>query len=223
MFVIGALPPQPTAALRERLAQADPTNIGHFRDTGFPDPAIRAMQPDRRMAGVVVTVQVLGEDATIISHALGQVRPGDVLVIDRGGDVRHSCFGGMLAYAAKLAGVAGVIVDGAMGDISEIRGYGLPVWCLGLSPRTLRRQGREGGFCVPVQCGGVAVNPGDFVVADETGIVFFTPAEAEEIIAQSLAMSAAEPARRARLDQGEKIPDMNGTSALIAGAKVRRI
>ena len=125
------------------------------------DPGIRAMQQDVRIAGPAVTVHQPGVDGTIIGYALGQLRPGDVLVVDRCGDMRHAGFGGVVCYAAKVAKVAGVIIDGVVADIGEIRQYGVPVWCRGLSAITTKRIGLGGSFCVPVSCGGVSVSPGD--------------------------------------------------------------
>ena len=65
--------------------------------------------------------------------------------------------GGGVAYAAKAAGCLGIIIDGAATDIQELREYGLPVWARGLSTVTGKRQFTYGEFCVPISCGGVAV------------------------------------------------------------------
>src|SRR5262245_6487305 len=123
MFVINPLPPQIDRALLDLLAQAEPATIGHFLHTGFMDPAIRGLFPDVRIAGTAVPIRVPGFDGTIIHYALGQVRPGDVLVMDRCGDRRHAALGGAAAYAAARAGVAGIIVDGMITDLSELRRY----------------------------------------------------------------------------------------------------
>ena len=130
-------------ALVQKLVRAEPATIGHFRHWGFMDPGLRAMQQDVRIAGPAVTVHQPGVDGTIIGYALGKLRPGDVLVVDRCGDMRHAGFGGVVAYAAKVAKVAGVIIDGVVADIGEIRQYGVPVWCRGLSAtRPTHRHGR---------------------------------------------------------------------------------
>src|SRR5438093_13551631 len=107
VFTLNPLPPQLDARLVQKLVRAEPATIGHFRDWGFMDPAIRAMQSDVRIAGPAVTVHQPGIDGTIIGYALGRLRPGDVLVVDRCGDMRHACFGGIVAYAAQAARVAG--------------------------------------------------------------------------------------------------------------------
>src|SRR2546428_10841482 len=117
------------------------------------DPGVRAMQEDVRIAGPAVTVHQPGVDGTIIGYALGQLRPGDVLVVDRCGDMRHAGFGGVVAYAAKVAKVAGVIIDGVVADIGEIRQYGGPGWGRGLSALTAKRIGMGGSVWGPVSRG----------------------------------------------------------------------
>jgi regulator of RNase E activity RraA len=112
MFTLNLLPPQLSPALVQKLVRAEPATIGHFRHWGFMDPGLKAMQQDVRIAGPAVTVRAPGMDGTIVGYALGQVRRGDVLVIDRAGDHRHAAFGGLVAYACKVAGLAGVIIDG---------------------------------------------------------------------------------------------------------------
>ena len=222
MFSLNPLPPQLPAALVQKLVRAEPATIGHFRDWGFMDPAIRAMQQDVRIAGPAVTVQLPGFDGTVMGYAMGQVRRGDVLVVDRCGDVRHAAFGGLVCYAAKCAGVAGVIIDGVVADIGEIRQYGVPVWCRGLSAITTKRVGHGGSFCLPVNCGGAVVKPGDVIIADEVGVVVLDPADAEAAAERAIAMQEAEVKSRARLDAGEKLPDISGATKVLQEAMARQ-
>jgi 4-hydroxy-4-methyl-2-oxoglutarate aldolase len=222
MFTLNPLPPQLTPALVQKLVRAEPATIGHFRHWGFMDPGLKAMQPDVRIAGPAVTVHQPGVDGTIIGYALGQLRPGDVLVVDRCGDMRHAGFGGVVCYAAKVAKVAGVIIDGVVADIAEIRRYGVPVWCRGLSAITSKRIGMGGSFCVPVSCGGVAVRAGDVIIADECGVVVMDPADAEAAADRAIAMQDAEVATRARLDAGEKLPDISGATKVLADALAKQ-
>jgi regulator of RNase E activity RraA len=222
MFALHPLPPQLDPELVAKLVRAEPATIGHFRDWGFMDPAIRAMQADVRIAGPAVTVHQPGVDGTIIGYALGQLRPGDVLVVDRCGDTRHAGFGGVVAYAAKVAKVAGVIIDGVVADIGEIRQYGVPVWCRGFSAITTKRIGLGGSLCATISCGGVAVRPGDVVIADEVGVVVLDPAEAEAAAERAIAMQEAEAKTRARLDAGEKLPDISGATKVLEEALAKQ-
>jgi 4-hydroxy-4-methyl-2-oxoglutarate aldolase len=218
VFTINALPNPLEKSLVQKLVRAEPATIGHFRNWGFMDPGLRAMQPDVRIAGPAVTVRAPGMDGTIVGYALGQVRPGDVLVIDRCGDHRHAAFGGLVAYACKVAGLAGVIIDGVATDIGEVRQYQVPLWCRGLSAVTTKRIGLAGEFCVPVSCGGVAVNPGDVIIADECGIVVMARSDAEAAADRAIGMQEAEVASRKRLDAGEKLPDISGATKVLQDA-----
>src|SRR2546428_4206516 len=222
MFTLNPLPPALDRQLIQKLVRAEPATIGHFRNWGFMDPQIRAMQPDLRIAGPAVTVRAPGVDGTIVGYALGQVRPGDVLVIDRCGDHRHAAFGGLVAYACKVAGLAGVIIDGVATDIGEVRKYGVPLWCRGLSPVTTKRIGLAGEVCVPVSCGGVRVKPGDVILADECGVVVLDPAEAEAAAQHAIGMQHAEGASRKRLDNGEKLPDISGATKTLQEALAKQ-
>lgn len=217
MFVINPLPPQVDAAVIDLLVKAEPATIGHFLDFGFMDPGIRAWLPDRRIAGTAVTVRFLGDDSTIVHYALGQLRPGDVLVMDRVGDRRHAAVGGGVAFAAREAGCRGIIIDGMSTDIGEIREYGLPVWSRGLSAVTGKRHFRHGEFCVPINCGGVPVDPGDAIVADENGVLVLKPdvAQIKAAATRAIAMQDDEKIRLAEVKKGVKLPDMNGTNQRI--------
>ncbi len=217
MFVLNRLPPSIEPSLIERLKEAEPATIGHVRHVGFMSHEIKLLIPGyRRIAGTAVTVRAYGDDTSIIHYALGQLRPGDVLVIDRAGDMRHAACGGGVAFTAKTAGCVGVIIDGLATDVQELRQYDMPVWAKGLSTVTCKPMFRQGDFCVPVSCGGVAVEPGDAILADENGVLVLKPHEIEGAASVAVGMQVAEKAMLARVAAGEKMPDINGTNARIA-------
>lgn len=218
MFVLNPLPPPVDPALIELLVRAEPAVIGHFRHTGFMVPAIRAHFQDRRVAGTAITVRVPGMDGAMVHYAIGQARPGDFIVIDRCGDETIATLGGAVAYAAKVAGVAGIVVDGLVTDLGELRQYGVPVWSRGTSAVTVKSLALGGEFCVPVTCGCVAVNPGDAILADENGVLVLPVADIEASAQRALKMMGDEKLTLKRLDGGERYPDIMGTSALIAKA-----
>ncbi len=215
MYELRPPPRQIDGALLDILRQAEPATIGHFLHTGFMEPGIRGLFPDIRIAGTAVTVLAPGPDATIVHYAIGQARPGDILVIDRCGDMKHACMGGAVAYAARKAGVAGIIVDGMVTDIGELRQYGVPVWARGLSPITVKLLGLGGGFGVPVSCGGVAVMPGAAIFADENGVLVLEPDQIEAAATRAIGMQNDEKRTLARLDAGENYPDIIGSTAII--------
>lgn len=215
MYLLNPLPRAVDKASIELLVQAEPATIGHFLHTGFMNSTIRAHFQDVRIAGTAVTVRAPGMDGGIVHYALGQVRPGDVLVIDRCGESTIACMGGAVAYAAKKAGVAGIIVDGLVTDLGELRQYGVPVWSRGSCAITTKVLGIGGEFCIPVSCGGVAVNPGDAIIADENGVLVLNPRDIEAAATRAIQMQKAEKLTLARLDAGEKYPDIVGTTPIV--------
>jgi regulator of RNase E activity RraA len=215
LYTLNPLPPRIDDALLGLLRQAEPATIGHFLHTGFMEPAVRGLFPDIRIAGTAGTVRAPGADGVMIHHAVGKARPGDVLVVDRCGDLKHACVGGAVAYAARKAGIAGIVVDGFVTDIGELRAYGVPVWARGLSPVTTKILGLGGGFCVPVSCGGIAVRPGDAVFADENGVLVLDPADIEWAAKRAIGMQQEEKRTLARIDAGESYADIIGSSAMI--------
>lgn len=106
------MPAPLAAATVARLATVETATVGHYQHDGFMDPAIAALIPNRRISGTAVTVAIPGPDSTLLHHVMGLVRPGDVLVIDRCGDRKHACFGGILALTARLTGIAGALNAG---------------------------------------------------------------------------------------------------------------
>jgi regulator of RNase E activity RraA len=182
---------------------------------GFMDTGMRGILPDVRIAGTAITVRQPGPDCTMIHYALGQARPGDVLVIDRCGDHRHAATGGAVAYAARCAGIRGIILDGVVSDLGELRQFGVPVWARGSSVVTTKHLDLGGEFCTPISCGGVSVRPGDAILADENGVLVLDPALIETAAKEAIRMQTAEKTLFARLDNGEKLPDISGASARV--------
>lgn len=214
-FVIRDLPEQVAPNIIEKLSRAETATIGHNRHQGFADRRIQPLLPGRRIAGTAVTLALPGQDSTLLHHVVGLLRPGDVLVIDRLGDDTHACLGGGVAVATKASGAVAAIVDGPCTDFAEIRAEGFPVWCRGPAPITTRLYGIGGAFNTPVNCGGVTVNPGDAVVADDSGVLFLPPDVAEENADWALTNQANEPGLHERLRAGEKLGDISGATKMV--------
>ncbi|UVL76709.1 RraA family protein [Pseudomonas putida] len=218
MYIIEALPAPVNAHELEILINAEPATIGHFITHGIPHPEIKAHLQNVRAVGTAVTVRMPGNDGGILHYAMGCARPGDFLVVDRCGERITAALGGAMAYAAKQAGVAGIIVDGYVTDLGELREHGVPVWSRGASAITTRVIGQEGEFCTAIQCGGVIVRPGDAVVADENGIVFLRPGKVVELAQRAIDFQRSEKHTLARLAKGEKFPDIVGSRSTIEAA-----
>lgn len=218
MYIIEALPEAINPEELSALLRAEPATIGHFITTGIVSPQIRAHFENVRTVGTAVTVKMPGADGGILHYAMGCARPGDFLVVDRCGESVTAAMGGAMAYAAKQAGIAGIIIDGYVTDLGELRQHGVPVWSWGASAITTRVKGEEGEFCTAVQCGGVVVRPGDAVIADENGIVILPPAQALVLARRAIEFQENEKHTLARLAQGEKFPDVVGSRSVIDAA-----
>lgn len=215
-YRIEAMPPQLPESVLQRLVQVETATVGHYLHDRFADIALRPLIGGRRIAGTAVTVSIPGPDSTLLYYAMDRVRPGDVLVIDRAGDTRHACFGGFMAAVAKLRGVAGVILDGPVTDPEEIRRQDVPTWACGVSPITTKLLNLGGGFNVPVACGGIAVQPGDAVLADECGVLVVPPAELPGLIDVALADQADEGGWLEKVKAGAKLQELVDIEAMIA-------
>lgn len=218
MYIIEALPDAIIPEELSVLVRAEPATIGHFITTGIVSPQIKAHFENLRTVGTAVTVKMPGADGGILHYAMGCARPGDFLVVDRCGESVTAAMGGAMAYAAKQAGIAGIVIDGYVTDLGEIRQHGVPVWSWGASAITTRVKGEEGEFCTVVQCGGVVVRPGDAVIADENGIVILPPDQALALARRAIEFQENEKHTLARLAQGEKFPDVVGSRSVIDAA-----
>ena len=218
MFILNDMPAPIDEASRRLLRAAETATVGHFRHSGFMDPALRPVHGELRVVGTAVTVSIPGPDSALLHHVMGLVRPGDFVVVDRCGDERHACWGGFMATAAKACGLAGVVIDGPVTDTAEIRANGVPTWSRGVSPITTKLLALGGALNVEVSCGGVAVRPGDAVLADESGILVLDPGDAIAVARTAIAMQEEEVDDLARLRAGEKAPDITGATAKIEAA-----
>jgi 4-hydroxy-4-methyl-2-oxoglutarate aldolase len=168
--------------LIRRYRDIAPATIGHLLEFGFPDPAIQPIWRPCKMVGPAFTIRTAALDSSIVHLAIDMAEPGDVLVLDRNGENKHACWGGMTTLAAKLKGLAGVVVDGCVTDFTEITEFQLPVYARSISAITTRGLAVDGEINTQVQIGGAPVNPGDLVVADSDGIVVMPPDVAARII-----------------------------------------
>lgn len=148
--------------------------------------------PMPRVAGPAYTVRTVKYDNLMLHAAIYHAEPGDVLVVQAGDD-RMAVADGQVCAVAQRRGVAGLVVDGVIRDPAESRGRGFPVFARGVSPIPGRQDG-PGEIGGPITCGGVRVNPGDVVVADEDGIVVVPRARAETVLKSARARAAQEAA-----------------------------
>jgi 4-hydroxy-4-methyl-2-oxoglutarate aldolase len=133
--------------------------------------------------GSAVTVSVPIGGINMIKLGMQQTQPGDVLVVSGQSDGSRAMWGGNLSRGLQARGVAALVIDGAIRDVSEIRGAGFPVFARSIATAVGPVDIPVGEINVPIACGGVVVNPGDIVIADEDGIVVVPPEAAHEVAA----------------------------------------
>lgn len=182
-------------------------DIGHILQFGFMDSGIRPIWRDIRLVGRAFTVRMPSMDSQLNREAIKQAQPGDVLVVDRAGDTEIACFGGETALLAKVKGIAGMIVDGAVTDSMEISDMKWPVYTRSLSGVLGRKLGVAGEMRTTVSCGGVPVSNGDLIVGDDDGIVVIRPHEAAELLEACRERFGGKPNIRTWIKEGKRIED----------------
>ena len=218
IYRIEPLPPQLDPARVSRLARVEAATLGHYLHAGFVDTGIRPLIVCPRVAGAAVTVQIAGPDSTLLYYAMDRMRTGDLLVIDRVGDHRHACWGGFMAAVARIRGLAGVVIDGAVTDPAAIVAAGVPTWARTTSAITTKLLNLGGGFNVPVSIGGVAISPGDAVLADDCGVVAVPASRLDALTERALAEQAEEGDWVERLEKGEMLQDLIDVRAMLQQA-----
>jgi regulator of RNase E activity RraA len=143
------------------------------------------------LAGTAVTVRTRGGDNLAVLRAFEFCRPGDVMVVDAGGDVSNAVIGGILSFYAASIGLAGMVIDGAIRDIAEIGERKFPVYARGVNHRGPYKDG-PGEINIAISVGGMVVRPGDLVVGDGDGLLAFGPEIAGSLIEKALAQRAKE-------------------------------
>lgn len=151
-----------------------------------------------RIAGRVITVKLRtgvpppGSPRHLGTTAIEAGGPDDVIVVEQRTGVDAGCWGGLLTLGAKLRGIAGVIADGPVRDIDEACGHDFPIFSTSLTAFTARGRVVEDATNVPVTVWGVHVVPGDFVIADQSAVIFVAAARIEEVIGTAETIVARE-------------------------------
>lgn len=204
------------ASIRKRLVALRPALLSDaLGKSGAMDYDMRCWSAVDRMAGPAFTLRVHTADILMVGKALSECPKGQVLAIDGQGERNTALWGAITTTAARLKGLAGVVIDGAIRDAGLIRRDKLPVFARAVVPNAGGAEYR-GEIGVPIQCGGTVVNPGDWVVTDEDGVVV-VPADRLEPaleVAEKLLQVEREIHRRVR--QGEDLGKLLRYDELLA-------
>jgi regulator of RNase E activity RraA len=164
-------------------------------------PRLRPMHRSGVLAGPALTVKSRPGDNLMLHKALDMADPGDVIVVDAGGELTNSLFGElMLAHAIKR-GVAGLVIDGAIRDAEALHQRDLPVFAAGVTHRGPYKDGPgEIGFAIAI--GGMLIEPGDLILGDWDGLVAVPFDAVETVYAASKAKHDAEIRQMAAIEAG---------------------
>lgn len=180
---------------------ADLSDVLH--KSGTMDGGLQQIyRPMRRFVGVAVTASLPTGALTMLKMAVQQTRPGDVLVVNAYGNSTTAIVGGNVCRGMAHRGLAGMIVDGAIRDVSEIREDDFPVLARSIATGSSAADG-PGEVNVPIACGNVVVFPGDIIVADEDGIAVVRPADAEDVLERIKGLKASHAAAQEILLRGQ--------------------
>jgi regulator of RNase E activity RraA len=162
-------------------------------------PGTQAAFSGARLAGRVLPARHAGS-VDVFLEALEQAEPGDVLVVDNGGQADHACIGDLVVAEARAAGASGLLVWGLHRDTADIVAIGLPVFSLGAVPTgPLRMQSRDPDALGSARVGQWTVTSSDVVVADDDGAVFLPASRLEELL------TVAEGIRDTEREQAERV------------------
>jgi regulator of RNase E activity RraA len=184
----------------ERLAKLDTCAVSDALDSLSLKGAtfgVRPQWPCPRIVGRAMTMKIKPAGIEQPKQHLGTApieaaQPGDIIVVDNGGKLEFSCWGGLLALSAKLKGISGVVIDGASRDIDEARELKFPVYARGAVPMTARGRVVQESFNQEIQFAGVQCRPSDLVIADGSGVVIIPKEREAETIAAAEMIYAKE-------------------------------
>jgi regulator of RNase E activity RraA len=185
------------------------------------DPAIHSMVPGARLAGPAFTVLARAGSIITVHKALLEAPPGCVLVVggETGQSANGALFGKLMATQARLRGIRGIVVDGLLRDVADLREMEFPAFARGATPHVgLNRTVGETQVSVP--CGGIVVHPGDYIVGDDDGLSIIPAGLAESIAAQAEEKLRKEADTLARMYAGEHLTEIIGFAGLIYPEKV---
>ena len=203
-------PPKRVAEEFLSLEDASATVSDILDSRGFTNNVISAttlnpIKPGQRMAGPAITAHNLPDSISVgigyekhmlFKHGTDReayqvAEPGDVIVLDgEGYDISN--MGGLSATVAKARGCAGNVIYGSVRDVETIRKTGYPVWATGHTPVTGKFRYEGIAINVPVKLAGVKVNPGDFIVADDSGVAVIPFDIVEEVLDEAKKLTAIE-------------------------------
>ena len=166
------------------------------------DASIKPLAAGMRLSGPARTAVTAPGQNAAIHRAAHAGRSGEILVVDGGGSRSWGPFGDILATCCRNQGIAGLVIDSTVRDAAELCEMEFPVFCLGTNPSATAKT-EPGEIDVDIHCGQVPVSPGDFIVADDSGIVVIPKAIAAEVVGLVREVGEREDAIMKQLAEGK--------------------
>jgi 4-hydroxy-4-methyl-2-oxoglutarate aldolase len=203
----------------ERLMRLDSCAISDALDSAGLPPAVVGLSPltgRHKVAGTALTVRLGPKQPSgpstrhLGTAAIDAAVGGEIIVVEHSSGVECAGWGGVLSAGAQIKGVRGVVIDGPARDIDEASELSFPVFGRYAIARTARGRVWEQAYNEPVTIGSVTVKPGDWVLADSSGIVFIQPAHLDDILIRAERIMRREGLMVEALRSGDRITDVVG-------------
>ena len=163
---------------------------------------LKAMHRTGVLVGPAITVKARPGDNLMLHYALDIAQPGDVIVVDAGGDLSNALIGEMMVAYAIKRGVAGIVINGAIRDAASVGAGDFPLFAAGVTHRGPYKDG-PGEINVPIAMGGMVSEPGDLVIGDDDGLLCVPFDQVAEVYERAYAKHAAEQKQLEQIAQGE--------------------
>jgi regulator of RNase E activity RraA len=201
-FRVRAPWPRPAQALLDAFGTAASAQVADCMSRlGAMDAGIKPIWPSPKIVGSALTVWCHSGDNLMLHKAISLAVPGDIVVMNTQGNLVNAGFGELLATSAVKMGVRGVIMDGMVRDADALQALGLPVYARGLCPNGCNKDG-AGEVGAIIACGGVAVRPGDIIIADRDGVTVVPLDDAPEVARLAMAQIEREHKRLLEIANG---------------------
>ena len=203
---------------RARFEKLSTTNVSDAMDALGYRGATFGIRPMReswgKVVGRAVTVKMTAAGETKGQHHLGvkaiaAAEAGDIIIIDNGGRLDTSCWGGILVNGAKMKGVSAVVIDGACRDLDDCIEVDFPVYARGTVVATARGRIMEESTNTMIQFGGVQVRPGDIVMGDRSGVVIVPQEHVDVILEKAESLWEKEENMIREIRAGEPMLDVD--------------